>query len=112
MTSGSTINVERVLAEEVDGEKTFVKRRERKEGCVEMAVVFRNTMGNEWGDEFANALIRFPSDLEVESQYVKEATSFPEAYHRVQFIRNPLHCSRSSGPRFSRKPRRCIKLKA
>ena len=79
MTSGSTINVERVLAEEVDGEKTFVKRRERKEGCVEMAVVFRNTMGNEWGDEFANALIRFPSDLEVESQYVKEATSFPEA---------------------------------
>ena len=63
MTSSSTINVERVLAEEVDGEKTFVKRRERKEG--------------------------FPSDLEVESQYVKgaAATSFPEAYHWVQFIK-------------------------
>ena len=52
MMSGGTINAERVLAEEVDGEETFVKRTERKVGCVEMAIVFRNTMGDEWGDEF------------------------------------------------------------
>ena len=52
MMSGGTINAERVLAEEVDGEETFVKRTERKVRCVEMAIVFRNTMGDEWEDEF------------------------------------------------------------
>jgi len=60
----------------------------RKEGGAKRdVVVSRNIIGDEFVsgleevEAAVNALIQFP-DLEMESQYVEEATSFPETHYR------------------------------